>query len=130
IAVGVAKKNKCLAIATGESIGQVASQTLESLSVINEVTNFPVIRPLAVSDKVQIIDTAKRINTYEISIRPFEDCCTIFKPKKPKTKPTLKDCEYYEAKFDWQPLVEECIANVRPIYFSEGEEVVREQKGE
>ena len=128
IAVGVAKKSKALAIATGESIGQVASQTLESLSVINEVTNFPILRPLATSDKVEIINTAKRINTYEISIRPFEDCCTIFKPRKPKTKPNLKDCEYYESKFDWQKLVEECIENVRHIYFSNGEEVRQEAK--
>lgn len=123
IAVGVSKKNKALAIATGESIGQVASQTLESLSVINEVTNYPILRPLAASDKVEIINTAKRIGTFEISIRPYEDCCTIFKPKRPKTRPSLKDCEYYESKFDWQKLVDECIENARPIYFSEGQQV-------
>ena len=125
IAVGVAKKSKCLAIATGESIGQVASQTLESVQVINEVTSFPILRPLAVSDKVTIIDEAKRIGTYEISIRPFEDCCTIFKPRKPKTKPHLDECVFFESKFDWQPLVEECIENLTHIYLSEGEELIR-----
>ncbi len=125
IAVGVAKKTKCLAIATGESIGQVASQTLESVQVINEVTSFPILRPLAVSDKVSIIDDAKRIGTYDISIRPFEDCCTIFKPRKPKTKPRSDECEFYEAKFDWAPLVETCIENLTHIYLSEGEELIR-----
>lgn len=123
IAEGVAKKNKCLALATGESIGQVASQTLESLQSINDVTSFPVIRPLAVSDKTSIIDKAKKIGTYDISIRPYEDCCTIFKPKRPKTKPKISECEYFESKFDWKPLVEECIASCSPIYISEGKEI-------
>jgi thiamine biosynthesis protein ThiI len=109
IAVGLAKKNHCLAIATGEAIGQVASQTLESMDVINEVTNFPILRPLCTLDKLQIIQTAERIGTFEISIRPYEDCCTIFKPKAPKTHPHLKDCEYFESKFDWAPLVQKCI---------------------
>lgn len=130
IAVGVAKKNHCLAIATGESIGQVASQTLESMDVINEVTNFPVIRPLAVSDKVSIIEQAEKLGTYEISIRPYEDCCTIFKPRKPKTKPRLDECEAYEAKWDWAPMVQECIEGVHPIYLSEGQEIFPEKKEE
>jgi len=123
IAVGVAKKNRCLGIATGESIGQVASQTLESMDVINEVTSFPVLRPLCCSDKLSIIKSAQRIGTFEISIRPFEDCCTIFKPKAPKTKPRLDDCLYFEKKFDWAPLVQECIDLVSPIYMSNGKEV-------
>lgn len=123
IAVGLAKKNKCLAIATGESIGQVASQTLESMDVINEVTNFPVLRPLCVLDKLAIIAMAEKLGTYEISIRPYEDCCTIFKPKAPKTHPHLKDVVYFESKFDWAPLVEKCIAEAKPIYMSHGEEI-------
>lgn len=124
IAVGLAKKHNAKAIATGESIGQVASQTLESLQVINEVTNYPILRPLATEDKVAIINDAQRIHTFDISIRPYEDCCTIFKPKKPKTKPRLDECEKYEATFDWAPMVEECIENAYPIYLSGGEEVL------
>ena len=123
IAYKVAKKNHCLAIATGESIGQVASQTLESLIAINDVTNFPVLRPLAVTDKLSIIATSKRIGTYDISIRPYEDCCTIFKPKKPKTKPRIDECEKYEALFDYEPLIDEAVENLTSIYLSEGQEV-------
>lgn len=124
LAVMVAEKNGALAIATGESIGQVASQTLESVKVIEEVTNFPILRPLAVSDKVSIIDTAKTLGTYEISIRPFEDCCTIFKPKNPKTKPRLDECLKAEAKFDYEPMLQECVDNIETIYFSDGKEKI------
>ncbi len=123
LAVAMAKKNKALALATGESIGQVASQTLESIGVIEEVTNFPVLRPLAVEDKLTIIDKAKRIGTYDISIRPFEDCCTIFKPRRPKTKPKLEECLEYEKRFDYETLIQECLAGVATIYYSEGQEV-------
>ena len=124
LAVAMAKKNKCLAIATGESIGQVASQTLESLNVIESVADsFPILRPLAVEDKLTIIEKSKRIGTYEISIRPFEDCCTIFKPKRPKTKPKKDEAEFYESKFDYASLIEECLAGVETIYLSEGTEV-------
>ncbi|MDD7064223.1 MAG: tRNA 4-thiouridine(8) synthase ThiI [Mollicutes bacterium] len=126
IAVEVAKKEGCQALATGESVGQVASQTLESMQVINEVTNFPILRPLATSDKVRIIDTAKRIGTYEISIRPYEDCCTIFKPKRPKTKPQLDDCYYYESQFDWKSLVDECVNSYTSLYLKNGEELFKE----
>ena len=126
IAVEVAKKEGCQALATGESVGQVASQTLESMQVINEVTNFPILRPLATSDKVRIIDTAKRIGTYEISIRPYEDCCTIFKPKRPKTKPQLEDCYYYESQFDWKSLVDECVNSYTSLYLKNGEELLKE----
>ena len=122
IAEKVARDHHCLALATGESIGQVASQTLDSLIAINDVTNFPILRPLATEDKVSIVDDAKRIGTYEISIRPYEDCCTIFKPRKPKTKPKLEDCLYYESKFDWAPLVEEAAANVETIRVPSKEE--------
>ncbi len=120
ISTSLAKSHHCLGIATGESIGQVASQTLDSMIAINDVTNFPIIRPLAVSDKISIIDTAKRIGTYEISIRPYEDCCTIFAPKKPKTKPKINECLFYESKFDFAPLVEECVNNVEQILYIDG----------
>ncbi len=120
ISTSLAKSHHCLGIATGESIGQVASQTLDSMIAINDVTNFPIIRPLAVSDKISIINTAKRIGTYEISIRPYEDCCTIFAPKKPKTKPKIDECLFYESKFDFAPLVEECVNNVEQILYIDG----------
>lgn len=108
----LANKLHILALANGESIGQVASQTIESLNVINEVTNLPVLRPLCTYDKLDIIDLSKKIDCYDISIRPYEDCCTIFAPVKPKTKPKLKECEIIESKFDFEPLLDEAIANV------------------
>lgn len=108
----LANKLHILALANGESIGQVASQTIESLNVINEVTNLPVLRPLCTYDKLDIIDLSKKIDCYDISIRPYEDCCTIFAPVKPKTKPKLKECKIIESKFDFEPLLDEAIANV------------------
>lgn len=122
IATKVAAKKGCLALATGESIGQVASQTIDSLYVINDVTNLPILRPLCCDDKVSIIALAKKIGTYDISIRPYEDCCTIFKPKKPKTKPHLEDCLYYESKFDYQSLIDECVEALETQVIAEGEE--------
>lgn len=108
----LADKLHILCLANGESVGQVASQTIESMNVINEVTNKPVLRPLCVYDKLNIIEISKQIDCYDISIRPFEDCCTIFSVVKPKTKPKLKECEFIESKFDFTPLLEEAIANV------------------
>ena len=107
----VAKEENCLALVNGESIGQVASQTLESISVINEVTNMPIIRPLACLDKLDIIEISKLIDTYDISIRPHQDCCTIFEPKNPVTKPKLDRCKEYEEKFDFETLINECVKN-------------------
>lgn len=102
-----ADKNKAKIIITGESIGQVASQTLESISVINQVVSIPVIRPLACFDKLEIIALAKKINTYETSILPFEDCCTIFVPKNPVIKPDLLTCEKEELKYNIELLINE-----------------------
>ncbi|GKV54605.1 putative tRNA sulfurtransferase [Sporosarcina sp. NCCP-2222] len=99
-----------MGIVTGESLGQVASQTLDSMTAINAVTSTPVLRPLIASDKLEIIDIAQRIGTYDISIRPFEDCCTIFTPSNPKTKPRLEKVTHYESYFDFAPLIEEAIA--------------------
>lgn len=109
IATGLAQRRHCLAVGTGESVGQVASQTLESMYVINHVTNMPVLRPVVCLDKVEIMDIARRIGTYETSILPFEDCCTIFTPKAPATKPKLEKCEEYESRWDYQEMVEDCI---------------------
>ena len=109
IADEIARKRKIKVISNGESIGQVASQTPEPISAIAKVCDTLILRPLCMMDKVEIIDIAKRIDTYETSILPYEDCCTIFDPKNPVTKPKLDKCEYYESKFDWQSLVNKCI---------------------
>ena len=112
LACKLAKLHNIPVICNGESIGQVASQTIDSMNVINEVTNMPVIRPLAVFDKDDIIKIAKDINTYEISIRPYEDCCTIFAPVRPKTQPHLDVCKEIEAKVDFDSLIDEAIQNI------------------
>lgn len=108
-------KHKCKVILNGESIGQVASQTLDSIRVINSVTNFPVIRPVACLDKLEIIDIANKIGTYETSILPFEDCCTIFVPKHPVIHPHLEKCLDYEKNFDYDTLITECVENIEII---------------
>ena len=115
IAEEYGKKVKCKIIINGESIGQVASQTLTSMAVINEVTNMPVIRPVACLDKLEIIEISKKIGTYETSILPFEDCCTIFLPKHPVINPELVKAKEYENYFDYKMLIEECISNIEVI---------------
>ena len=112
------KKRKCLILINGESIGQVASQTLPSMNVINAVTNISVIRPVACLDKLEIIDIAKKIDTYETSILPYEDCCTIFLPKHPVINPKLEKCLEYETHFDYQSLITEAIQNVETVSIS------------
>lgn len=109
IADKVRQEEGALAIVTGESLGQVASQTLESLTAINAVTSSPILRPLIATDKLDIIDIAQKIGTYDISIRPYEDCCTIFSPSNPKTKPKLEKVAYYESFTDFEPMIEEAI---------------------
>lgn len=115
IAEAVMKKRNCLVLVNGESVGQVASQTLASMSVINNVTNIPVIRPVACLDKLEIIDIAKKIDTYETSILPYEDCCTIFLPKHPVINPKLEKCIYYESTYDYESLNKEAINNIETI---------------
>lgn len=115
IAEKVAQQQKCLALVNGESIGQVASQTLESMQTINCVTTMPVIRPVACLDKLEIIDIAKKIDTYEISIQPFEDCCTIFTPKNPVTRPTLHKAQYMESRFDFEKMIDDCVGKMESI---------------
>ncbi|HHU23783.1 MAG: tRNA 4-thiouridine(8) synthase ThiI [Bacilli bacterium] len=111
----LAKKISAEVIINGESIGQVASQTLESMNVINSVVTMPVIRPLAVMDKEEIINIARNIGTYDISIRPFEDCCTIFVPRHPQIKPRLSAAEKEEKNFDFEKLVEEALKKIETI---------------
>lgn len=115
IAALYAEKIGAKILINGESIGQVASQTLDSMVCINNVTNMPVIRPVACFDKLEIIDIAKKINTYDTSILPYEDCCTIFVPKHPVIKPELSKCLEYEKNFDYQKLIEKAIDNIETI---------------
>lgn len=111
IAERIANKHNDLILSSGESIGQVASQTLPSMKVIEECCHLPMVRPLACTDKSEIIQIAKDIGTYDISIRPFEDCCTIFTLKDPVTHPSLKVVNKIESEFDWQTMVSDCVKN-------------------
>jgi tRNA uracil 4-sulfurtransferase len=116
----VAKLNKAFILVNGESVGQVASQTLDSLFTINHVTNMPIIRPVATMDKQEIIKVARKIDTYDISIRPHEDCCTIFVPTNPVTKPDVTKAYHYEKAFDYEALITEAIENIEEIVIEEG----------
>lgn len=111
IAERIANKHNDLILSSGESIGQVASQTLPSMKVIEECCHLPMVRPLACTDKSEIIQIAKDIGTYDISIRPFEDCCTIFTLKDPVTHPSLEVVNKIESEFDWQTMVSDCVKN-------------------
>lgn len=115
IAERLAKKYGCGAIITGESLGQVASQTLESITSTNAVATLPILRPLIGFDKDEIIEIAKRIDTFETSILPYEDCCTIFLPKNPVTKPRLDVVKRVESALDIDALVEQALENVETI---------------
>lgn len=112
IAERVAKANSCGALITGESLGQVASQTMESITVTNGVIeDLPVFRPLIGMDKTEIMDIARNIDTYDTSILPYEDCCTIFLPKNPVIRPKLETVLKAEAKLDVETLIAACIEN-------------------
>ena len=108
-------ERNCLTLINGESVGQVASQTLTSMSVINSVTNIPVIRPVACLDKLEIIDIAKKIDTYETSILPYEDCCTIFLPKHPVINPDIDKAIEYENNIDYQTMIDKAIKEKETI---------------
>lgn len=105
----IAKKNNCKVLINGESIGQVASQTLTSMAAINCVTKMPVIRPVACLDKLDIIEISKSIDTYETSILPFEDCCTIFVPDHPVINPSDEEAQKYETSFDYETLIKDAL---------------------
>lgn len=111
----LATKYNGLAIINGESVGQVASQTLTSMSVINSVTIMPVIRPLACLDKLEIMDIARKIDTYETSILPYEDCCTVFVPKHPAINPKIETAIKEENKFDYEKLINEAVDSLNTI---------------
>lgn len=112
-----------LAIANGESVGQVASQTLYSMMAINDVTNTPIIRPVATMDKLDIIEIAQKIDTFELSIQPFEDCCTVFAPPSPKTRPKIEKAREYESRLDIEQLIKRCLGNVKCEMISYQEDI-------
>lgn len=115
IASKLAEKKKCLCLVNGESVGQVASQTLGSMNTINSVTNIPVIRPLCTYDKADIIRISRHIDCFELSIKPFEDCCTVYVPKAPATSPKKEKAEIFEKAFDYEALVNQAVENVNTI---------------
>ena len=119
IAERVAKKNKCLAIVNGESVGQVASQTLSSMIAVNDVTNYPILRPLCSFDKNEIIEIANKIDTYETSILPYEDCCTVFVPKHPVINPDLNYVRSEEEKIDFESMIEDAVRNIEVVDLKE-----------
>lgn len=122
IAEMLAHRENCKCIVNGESIGQVASQTLTSMNAINEVVKIPVIRPVCCLDKLEIIDIAKKIGTYETSILPYEDCCTIFVPEHPVINPEKELAREYEEKFDYNTLIKEAIKTKETITLPRKEE--------
>jgi len=115
IAARIAQREGIPALITGESVGQVASQTLESMAAINAVTNMPVLRPLAAFDKSEIVALAQKIGTYDVSVLPYEDCCTLFVPSHPETKPKLDRVEKAEARLDVDGLVESALQQTERI---------------
>ena len=115
LAQAIAARQKTLVLYTGESVGQVASQTLESMAVINKVIDIPVLRPLSGMDKEDIVHYAKRIDSFDISIRPYEDCCTLFLPEFPKIKPVLAEVEEMEKDLDIPKLIEEALQKTQTV---------------
>ena len=118
----IAEKYECQALITGESLGQVASQTIGALSCTDEATDMLVFRPLIGMDKQEIIDIAYKIDTYDISIEPYEDCCTVFTPKHPRTRPVLKYVKEAQEKPNFEPLVEEALQNLKVTRISADDE--------
>lgn len=118
IAQRIAEKDNCLALITGESVGQVASQTMSAISCTDAVCRIPVFRPLVGMDKTEIIEIARKIDTFETSTLPYEDCCTVFTPRHPKVRPSLADVEKAQEKFDFEPLIQKAIENTEMKTFN------------
>lgn len=118
----IAEDNNCTALITGESLGQVASQTISALSCTDEAADLLVFRPLIGMDKQEIIDISYKIDTYDISIEPYEDCCTVFTPKHPRTRPVLKYVKEAQEKADFAPMIEEALANLKVTEISAQDE--------
>ena len=115
IAEGVARRTGCHAIVTGESLGQVASQTMDAMAVTGAVTQLPVFRPLVGMDKEEVVRLSRKIGTFETSILPYEDCCTVFTPRHPRTRPRLEDVEAIEAPLDVEGLVKEALEGIERV---------------
>ncbi|EEI70439.1 tRNA uracil 4-sulfurtransferase ThiI [Lentilactobacillus hilgardii] len=126
IAAEITKSRHCGGVFTGESLGQVASQTLESMLAINDVTSMPVLRPLVSMDKTEIIKISKQIGTYDLSILPYEDCCTIFTPPAPKTKPNLQRSREFENYIDVEGLMKKAVDNIQITDIKPGEEFLNQ----
>ena len=116
VAQKVAEREECKALITGESLGQVASQTINAIACTDAVATMPVFRPLIGTDKAEIVKLARKIDTFDISIEPFEDCCTVFTPKHPRTKPTINVLEAAERKLDVEGLINECLEGLDYIW--------------
>ncbi|MFB4163035.1 tRNA uracil 4-sulfurtransferase ThiI [Alteribacillus sp. JSM 102045] len=123
----IADKQKAKAIVNGESLGQVASQTLESMYTINEVTNMPILRPLVTMDKQEVVEVAEKIGTYSISVLPYEDCCTIFLPPDSVTKPRRDKAGRFEEAFDFEPYIEAAVQNAEILDIGSEEESFEKQ---
>lgn len=109
----IAREQDCEAMITGESLGQVASQTIKAIACTDAVAGMPVFRPLIGMDKAEIVQISRKIETFPISIEPYEDCCTIFTPKHPRTRPSLEQVEAAEQALDAEALIQECLSNLK-----------------
>ena len=121
IAQRIAAKDNCLALITGESVGQVASQTMAAIACTDAVCRIPVFRPCVGMDKTEIIDIARKIDTFDTSVLPYEDCCTVFTPRHPKVRPVLSDVEKAQNSFDFEPLIQKAVEGTEMKTFNYGE---------
>ena len=120
IAQRIAEKDNCLALITGESVGQVASQTMAAIACTDAVCRIPVFRPLVGMDKTEIIEISRKIDTFETSTLPYEDCCTVFTPRHPKVRPRLEDIEKAQNSFDFEPLIQRAVEGTTMKTFNYG----------
>ncbi|MCT2194835.1 tRNA uracil 4-sulfurtransferase ThiI [Paenibacillus sp. MB22_1] len=131
IATKLAERNGALALVTGDSLGQVASQTLSSMNAIGRVTNLPILRPLVMTDKVDIIAMAQQIGTYDLSILPYEDCCTLFVPKSPATNPNLRVLENVERSLEnLDEMIDKAVEDTETIFIRPGRSIKRRDNAE
>ena len=115
IAERVAERNSCKAIVTGENLGQVASQTMEAMAVTGAVTKLPVLRPVVGMDKEDIVQISRKIGTFDTSILPYEDCCTVFTPRHPRLRPTLEEIEAAEQGLDIEAMVSAAVEGIERV---------------
>ena len=128
LAAALMVKRHGLAIFNGESLGQVASQTMESMLAINDVTTYPVLRPVLSYDKTEIIKIAEQIGTYDLSILPYEDCCTVFTPPSPKTRPSVERARKYEQRLDIEGLMKRSLDGIKIINIHPGEDFLNQNE--